>query len=1347
MVAWSGRRSVTGVRGRIMKRSPLGVVRGHLPLLAGVVLACLVVLVGPTSSLADPSFDYSTYHDEVMDLVNLYATGSSGSLTAAQRQQLLSMQSWAFADPGSPAATIESNLASAARVDAAVPQVPDILDAAETAAGGPGINGWEAADAEGVALASGLTSGPVVIGYSLGGGQDLELHLSCSIDGLGSGSCAAENADPTYSVWVKPMGQFLYNEPFSWAGPEDYCACTPGYGTKDYDGTRHWHDGYYYDEAWGPTSGTTDSPYAGGSGAGARPGTLYIPHHDGSLLPAELPSTTSYPQEIGAFRKLATLPLGGWAFWDTSNFDIGDACTYDYGASNYEACADWITPASDFTLETTEPPKTVSSSTLASDGGTVVAAPSPLACADSSSCYTQITGIIDSDTTTKEWVEHVLDPSDFPDNPLVAAVPPAQTLGPSSSDLTTGTTAHQGEPVDTATGNFYSSAVDVSLPGVGVPFVFTRSYNSGDATSGRLGVGWTDNLDWSLSIGGGGDATVHAGTGQQIHFAASGGSFVADPGVTATLTAVSGGYELVTRDQLHYVFDSSGKLTGESDRNGQGLTLTYSSGVLSSVTDSVGRTITFTTTSGHLTGIALPDSRSVSYGYTSGKLTSFTDLNGHTVSYGYDTNGLLNQITDQNGNTVIANVYDGTSHRVTEQTDGRGHHSYFSWNATTQTSTYTDARGKEWTDVYVGNVLQNETDPDGDTTSYYYDSDDDLIAVTDPNGNTTSYSYDTAGNKLTETAPSPLSYLQSWTYDAKNDVTSYTNGDGNTTTYAYNTAGDLTSVTGPDPDGAGSETAPVTSYGRDATTGQLTSVTDPRGKETDYGYDADGNLTSVTTPEGEETTYGYDSGGRMTSKVEARGNVSGCSCTASYTWTYTYDDANHMLTQTDPLSHETTWTYYPGGQLETVTDANSHTTTYAYDDDNNLSTVTAPDSTVNTYTYDENNNQLTKEDANSHTTTYTYDDANRLASKELPGGQTWTYSYDNDGDLATMVNANGNATMTTGDGTTTYGYDNLDRLTSIDYSDAGISDVTYTYDGDGNRTQMTDGGTVSYGYDNLDRLTGVTRSSHTFSYGYDANSNLTSETYPDTTSVAYTYTDDEQLHTAVSNSQTTTYSYDPAGNPTATALPSGNGYTETDSYDHAGRLTEVENHNGATVLSDFAYTLDPLGNPTKTIRTGDISSTTTYGYDQPRPPHLPVPPAQLPALHRPEDQLDVRQRRQPAHPDHHRRHRHRNLQQRRPPHRRGLDQLQLRRQRQPNRRRQQQLQLRPGEPARVSHRRSNHNRLQLRRRRQPPRRPTTAPTPPTTGGTPPLRRRSSTPKPTDPAPPSATTSTETNSSP
>src|SRR6478752_4315494 len=105
-----------------------------------------------------------------------------------------------------------------------------------------------------------------------------------------------------------------------------------------------------------------------------------------------------------------------------------------------------------------------------------------------------------------------------------------------------------------------------------------------------------------------------------------------------------------------------------------------------------------------------------------------------------------------------------------------------------------------------------------------------------------------------------------------------------------------------------------------------------------------------------------------------------------------------------------------------------------------------------------------------------------------------------------MIDANG-------DGTTTLGYDELDRLTSIDYSGSDTPDTTYTYDALGHRTQMTDGsGTIDYTYD---------------------------------------YTDEERLHTATSNSQTTTYGYDPAGNLTSTEYPSGNGYTETDTYDKA----------------------------------------------------------------------------------------------------------------------------------------------------------------------------------------------------
>src|SRR5919109_180348 len=145
---------------------------------------------------------------------------------------------------------------------------------------------------------------------------------------------------------------------------------------------------------------------------------------------------------------------------------------------------------------------------------------------------------------------------------------------------------------------------------------------------------------------------------------------------------------------------------------------------------------------------------------------------------------------------------------------------------------------------------------------------------------------------------------------------------------------------------------------------------------------------------------------------------------------------------------------------------------------------------------------------------------------------------------------------------------------------------------------MTDGsGSVSYVYDNLDRLTSLTRGTNTFSYTYDGNGNILSRTYPDSTQITYGYDEDNRLSSVATGGVTTAYQYDPASHLTGTTLPSGNGYVETRSYDNAGRLTEVKNAKGGSVLSDFVATLDPVGNPTQVVQTGAVSSTQTYVYD------------------------------------------------------------------------------------------------------------------------------------------------------
>ena len=94
--------------------------------------------------------------------------------------------------------------------------------------------------------------------------------------------------------------------------------------------------------------------------------------------------------------------------------------------------------------------------------------------------------------------------------------------------------------------------------------------------------------------------------------------------------------------------------------------------------------------------------------------------------------------------------------------------------------------------------------------------------------------------------------------------------------------------------------------------------------------------------------------------------------------------------------------------------------------------------------------------------------------------------------------------------------------------------------------------------------------------------------------MVYTYDDDGRMSTAANGGQTTTYAYDAAGNAISAILPTGNGYIETRTYDNAGRMTELKNQKGATVLSRSTYTLDPVGNRSTILTT---TGTTTLTYD------------------------------------------------------------------------------------------------------------------------------------------------------
>jgi Domain of unknown function (DUF6531) len=94
------------------------------------------------------------------------------------------------------------------------------------------------------------------------------------------------------------------------------------------------------------------------------------------------------------------------------------------------------------------------------------------------------------------------------------------------------------DPVNSAIGAFLTSATDLELPGLGVPFRFARSYTSADTTVGRLGPGWVDSFGARLTIDASLNVALRGEDGQQLKYTRQAdGSYRGAAGTRSTLRA------------------------------------------------------------------------------------------------------------------------------------------------------------------------------------------------------------------------------------------------------------------------------------------------------------------------------------------------------------------------------------------------------------------------------------------------------------------------------------------------------------------------------------------------------------------------------------------------------------------------------------------------------------------------------------------------------------------------------------------------------------------------------------------------------------------------------------------
>jgi RHS repeat-associated protein len=526
-------------------------------------------------------------------------------------------------------------------------------------------------------------------------------------------------------------------------------------------------------------------------------------------------------------------------------------------------------------------------------------------------------------------------------------------------------------------------------------------------------------------------------------------------------------------------YDAGGNLLTTTDPLGNETTYTYGDsahpGDLTSTTDPVGRVITYTYDT---------------YGDLASEATSPESGVTDTSTYVYDTDGELNCSTSPDGTATGTTCPPGGSPYVTGSTA-------YTYDADGELLTTTDPQGAVASKTYDGdgNVV-TVTDPTGNQTTTTYDYDNRPISETaganGPDPSTTTYEYDVVpgssstcaagavGATYCETTTDPNGQTTSNYYDARDELVQQTRPGGQTTTYTYDADGNLTTTT--DPDGR------MTTDGYDAD-GHLESITysDSTPDVADT-YDADGHRIEMQDGTG-TTSYSYDADGRLTSTTNGAGA----------TVDYGYNAADDLTTITYPNGETVTRSYDGADQLASVTDWNSHTTTFTYDPDGNIIATQYPNGDTVSSTYDLSDRMIATDVAptgspSSPLASVTYQrDAAGLITQETDAGalsESQSYAYDAEqrltgaGASSYTYDSAGNPVSLAGTAQT---FSTSDEVTAA-------GPTTYSYDTGGNRLSATTPSQpqVDYSYDAAERLTSITRvsnSSQTIvaTYTYDGD--------------------------------------------------------------------------------------------------------------------------------------------------------------------------------------------------------------------------------------------------------------------
>ena len=443
-----------------------------------------------------------------------------------------------------------------------------------------------------------------------------------------------------------------------------------------------------------------------------------------------------------------------------------------------------------------------------------------------------------------------------------------------------------------------------------------------------------------------------------------------------------------------------------------------------------------------------------------GKLQGYADCNGIKVSFTYNGNGQRSQVRDHFGNLVLTFGYTGN-----------------------QLTSITDRANRQVQYQYGGSNLSRVIDVLGNSSTFTYDGNGQVLTLTDTAGRTITLTYAVS-------TPAPVGGAGLKVYTPKDAVVS--TGAGVSTTGAPQTS--QVSRVGSVTDPLGKTTTYQYDYDRVARQFTLTMVTpagvrtvgvynlagrllqqtvgnrivaklgfdinnveisaDERGLLTTVQYDSARNPLSVSYPDGTKVTTTYDA---VYSKPLLNTDEAGVQAK------YEYDGKGNLLTMTAalglPEQRITIYTYDQYGQLlsttrKGATSGDDATVGFAYDTYGNVTTYTDPLQNQTLGTYDVMGNPLTKTDARGKTTTYTYNAQGWPSSVTNALSHSTTFAYDKVGNRTQLTDARS--------ATTTFIFDGNNRLKQVTDALGGLTKTDY--DADGRRTKSIDpsGVTITY---------------------------------------------------------------------------------------------------------------------------------------------------------------------------------------------------------------------------------------------------------------------------------------------